>query len=271
LDYCFYSTQQFACKASVSVRTLRYYDQVGLLSPSRRTEAGYRLYTDEDLSCLQQILALKFLGFSLDEIKQYLWIGPPALQEALALQKVMMQEKRVQLDTIIQAIEKTERVIQAGQQSWDAIVSVIQVIQMSQTSDWQDKYFTPEQRQKMQEISEKSYTPEQHQKLAARGEWTEADQKVADQKWGAAISELKSLMAAGKDPGSPEAQALAKQWQGLIYSFTQGDPDIATGLNQWWTNFQQLPDEEKPFTFFNSPEEGAYIQKALEIYKQQHP
>jgi DNA-binding transcriptional MerR regulator len=61
---------------SVSIRTLRYYDKVGLLSPSQYTEAGYRLYTDADLLRLQQILALKFLGFSLEEIKHCLQIGP---------------------------------------------------------------------------------------------------------------------------------------------------------------------------------------------------
>src|SRR5438128_10142424 len=74
LDSHFYHTGQFAQKADVSVRTLRYYDKVGLLSPSYYTEAGYRLYTDTDFSRLQQILALKFLGFSLREINQCLRI-----------------------------------------------------------------------------------------------------------------------------------------------------------------------------------------------------
>ncbi len=69
MDQGFYHTSQFAEKASVSVRTLRYYDSVGLLCPAEYTEAGYRLYTDSDLSRLQQILALKFLGFSLEEIQ----------------------------------------------------------------------------------------------------------------------------------------------------------------------------------------------------------
>lgn len=65
LDQHFYFISEFAQKASVSVRTLRFYDKVGLLSPTSYTEAGYRLYTDTDFLRLQQILALKFLGFSL--------------------------------------------------------------------------------------------------------------------------------------------------------------------------------------------------------------
>ncbi len=67
----------------VSVRTLRYYDREGLLAPSQRTEAGYRLYTDGGLARLEQILALKFLGFSLDEIRVYLDASPQGLEEAL--------------------------------------------------------------------------------------------------------------------------------------------------------------------------------------------
>src|SRR5438105_224203 len=87
LDQQFYHIGQFASKASVSIRTLRYYDSVGLLAPSHYTEAGYRLYTSEDLVSLQQILALKFLGFSLEEIKCCLQAGPKGLPEVLAQQK----------------------------------------------------------------------------------------------------------------------------------------------------------------------------------------
>lgn len=73
------------------------------------TETGYRLYTNEDLLHLQQILTLKFLGFSLAEIKAYLQADPVVLQESLAVQKAMMQERREQLDAIIQAIDETEQ------------------------------------------------------------------------------------------------------------------------------------------------------------------
>ncbi|HEY5002165.1 MAG TPA: MerR family transcriptional regulator, partial [Ktedonobacteraceae bacterium] len=92
MDQRFYHSSQFAQKASVTVRTLRYYDKVGLLSPSLYTESGYRLYTNEDLLRLQNILALKFLGFSLEEIRALLQTGPKRLEEVLAQQKAMMEE-----------------------------------------------------------------------------------------------------------------------------------------------------------------------------------
>src|SRR5438876_6182886 len=109
LDSRFYHTAQFAEIASVSVRTLRYYDKMGLLSPSHYTESGYRLYTNEDLLNLQNILALKFLVFSLEEIRTLLRTGPQRLEEVLEKQKAMMKEKRIHITTIIQAIEKKER------------------------------------------------------------------------------------------------------------------------------------------------------------------
>jgi MerR family transcriptional regulator, thiopeptide resistance regulator len=75
LDQRFYQSSQFAQKASVSVRTLRYYDKMGLLSPSQYSKSGYRLYSNEDLLTLQNILALKFLSFSLEEIRLLLQAG----------------------------------------------------------------------------------------------------------------------------------------------------------------------------------------------------
>src|SRR5438067_2015370 len=204
---------------------------MGLLRPAQHTESGYRLYTDADLVRLQQILALKFLGFSLEEIRACLRSGPQRLQEVLAAQKAMMREKRAQIDTIIQAIEETERVVQAGCGTWEPIVRVMEAIQMQQKNDWHNKYFTPEQRQTMEELGRTSYSEEARRRLAARpGAWTEAGQKRLDQQYAWIGTELKRLVAAGADPASPEAQAVAKLQRDLHLEFTQGDPEIEAGL-----------------------------------------
>jgi MerR family transcriptional regulator, thiopeptide resistance regulator len=182
LDRQYYTTSQFAHKASVTARTLRFYDKVGLLSPSQYTEAGHRLYTDEDLWSLQQILALKFLGLSLEEIKVCLQTDPERLQETLATQKVMMREKRSQLDAVIRAIEQAETLLRNNQGNWESLINVIQVMQMEQNKEWVNKYLTPEQQQKMAEISRQSYSPEAAQKLSEWGKnWTEEDQQRATQ------------------------------------------------------------------------------------------
>src|SRR5215469_12153276 len=118
LDRQHYTTSQFAQKAAVTARALRFYDKVGLLSPSEHNEAGYRLYSDEDLWSLQQILALKFLGFSLEEIKVCLQKNRERLQETLAMQKALMQEKRSQLDAVLRAIEQAEVLLKSNQGDW---------------------------------------------------------------------------------------------------------------------------------------------------------
>lgn len=80
--------QQVAKQIGISVRTLRYYDQIGLLPTMAKTEGGHRLYTEEDLKKLQQILFLKEMGFRLDDIKQMLqkqdWNWASSLKSQLA-------------------------------------------------------------------------------------------------------------------------------------------------------------------------------------------
>jgi len=236
-----------------------------LLSPSCYTEAGYRLYSDDDLLTLQQILALKFLGLSLDEIKVCLLHGPTRLQEALALQKRLMAEKRAQLDTVIQALTETEKLLQTNRCDWDAIVSVIQVLQMEQNKEWVKKYFTDEQRQQMTQLSEQSYSDAARQKMAQWGEWTEENQRKVDAQYASLTTEVKRLFSEGADPGSPAAQMAAKMQIDLLLSFTKGDPDIEAGLGQWWQNFSQLPPEQQPMQSPYSSDEWNFLNKAMEI------
>jgi DNA-binding transcriptional MerR regulator len=255
----------------VTRRTLRYYDRVGLLSPAEHTEAGYRLYAEEDLFRLQQILALKFLGFSLEEIKTFLRGGPQRLPEALAQQKAMLREKRRQLDAILKALDETEALLRAGEACWEAIARVIQAIQMEQQKDWVKKYFTDDQQQKMEELSQSAYSAEAREKLNLRGPWTEQDQQRAQEQWAYLATEARRLAAAGADPAGPEAQALAKLKCDLLSAFTQGDPEIATGLNRFWEQFNALPQADRPFD--SSPFDAGtagndLLNQALAIYQQ---
>lgn len=268
MDQRFYHTSEFARKAAVSVRTLRYYDQVGLLPPSHHTAAGHRLYTDEDLSCLQQILALKFLGLPLEEIKRWQQTGPHRLPEILALQKAMMQEKRAQIDAVIKAIEETEHQLHTAPCSWDALIKTIQVIQMGNNQNWVKKYFTEEQLKTMEDLSQQSYSAEARQKKASQSPWTEEDQHWIDAQYAQLHTELKRLVASGADPASPEAQAVAKQQDELIFSFTQGDPEIEAGLKNWWTNFYNLPSAQRPLQPPYSDAEAAFLQQVTRIYQQ---
>jgi len=257
-----------ARRASVSVRTLRYYDKVGLLSPSHCSESGYRLYSEGDMVRLQYILVLKSLGFSLKEIKTCLQTGPEGLQDVLARQKALMLERRSHIDAIILAIEAAEKLPESGQSGLDQIMGAIRVIMMELKPYWANKYLTPEQRLYMRELARKSYSGDALRKLADRG-WSEDDHRLFHQRYNVFRAELKKLAAEGADPASPEAQALARLLREIIDGRSQGDPDILAGMKKSWENYIGLPDERKPQAY-RIEEERSFIKKAMAVmYKEQ--
>ncbi|MEC0244180.1 MerR family transcriptional regulator [Paenibacillus dokdonensis] len=93
--------------AGISVRTLHHYDEIGLLCPSQTTEAGYRIYSDEDLTQLQQILFFRELDFPLKQIREIVSRPEFKRQEAMELHHKLLLEKRVRLERMIETLEKT--------------------------------------------------------------------------------------------------------------------------------------------------------------------
>jgi DNA-binding transcriptional MerR regulator len=100
-----YTVGDVATLAHVSVRTLHHYDEVGLLAPSERSEAGYRLYTDGDLERLQQVLLYKELGFALDEIREIM--ADPAFdrRDALIAQRDLIAGRAKRLEAVLDLID----------------------------------------------------------------------------------------------------------------------------------------------------------------------
>jgi DNA-binding transcriptional MerR regulator len=262
-----YRTGEFARKASVSERTLRYYDRLGLLSPSSYSEAGYRLYSDADFPRLQQILGLKYLGFSLEEIRRCLNSSPMRFKDALAVQKAMLEERKKHLEAIIQAIERTEARLEEPVQDWEPIIKIFEVMQMNDKQEWMKKYFSDEQADKMNELSEAAYSDADRQKLADWGQgWSEADQADASRRWDELYQEAKSLADAGRDPAGAEAQALAERWMALVNEFTRGDAAITAGLQKFWQQMAELPERERPLPKILNNRQQAFVDQALAIY-----
>ena len=224
---------------------------------------------------LQQILALKFLGFSLEEIRICLRKDPSQAANILKRQRAMMQERRRQIDAIVLAIDRAQPLVQRDRCDWQAIVGVIHVIQMEQQRDWAKKYFSEDGMKQMEELSKTSYSEEARQKLAAR-EWTEADQEKASAQWALVAAESKRLAESGADPAGKEAQAVAKLKHDLLFAFTQGDPEIESGLRQFWQNHNALPGDQQPLkplvpteVFPGSPDTGArFLERATKIYQE---
>ncbi|MGE1130192.1 MerR family transcriptional regulator [Bacillus wiedmannii] len=104
-----YSIGEFSEKTGVSIRTLHYYDEIGLLKPVKNPSSGHRLYTKQDEIILQQIVSFKFLGYSLEKISEI--INSPIfnvdLYESLKIQKKAFEDKREHIETVLKAINHT--------------------------------------------------------------------------------------------------------------------------------------------------------------------
>ena len=128
-----YSSGKFAEKAHVTLRTIRYYDKMNLLKPSMHTEAGARLYSDQDFAKLQQILLFKYLGFSLEEIREMTLASadPHFLNESLKIQKRLLQERQEELQSMILAVDQTSAALEQKHEiDWEQMLNLIHLTDM---------------------------------------------------------------------------------------------------------------------------------------------
>lgn len=237
-----YQASEFARLTGVTVRTLHHYDRMGLLKPSGRTAAGYRLYGTGDFARLQQVVTLKFIGLPLKQIKRLLDHGALDLSTTLRLQREILVEKRRRIAAAIEVIEQAEEVVASGREPIiEALARIIEVIEMQNNWDWVKKY----------------YTEEQLAELAARG--TPEVLERGQREWAALIKEVEQAVAEGVDPSSERAQSLAARWNGLIEEFTGGNPEILANLKRLYADQSNWPaGAQKPYT----DDVGSFIYQA---------
>ncbi|HXH55575.1 MAG TPA: MerR family transcriptional regulator [Gammaproteobacteria bacterium] len=131
----------------VSVQTLHHYDRTDLLKPSVRLANGYRVYSEKDLLQLQQIIALKFFGFELSQIKALL-TGSAGMLEHFSAQAQFLQQKA---NTLLNASETLKSIISGVKDNksipWETIIQLIEVYRMTQQLEhsWVKEIFTPEE------------------------------------------------------------------------------------------------------------------------------
>lgn len=126
---------EIAKKAGVSQKAVRLYDEKGLLKPTEYSEGNYRLYDKEALEILEKIVALKQIGFSLEEIRDNLVAGDAKdIEEALRMQLAVMEEKRYRIDMVIDAINRT--LARKGETlDWDDVAGIVQSVTVDQNAD----------------------------------------------------------------------------------------------------------------------------------------
>jgi DNA-binding transcriptional MerR regulator len=163
-----YQAREFAELAGVTVRTLDHYDRLGLLKPSYRSDAGYRLYSQRDLAQLEQIVILKFLGLPLKSIGKLLKSEPGSLRDVVERQHEALADRRQELDRTIEAIHAARTTLDANHQpDWTLITQIIKRVGMQNDTDWTAKYFNDEAKVKVRE-RKKLWSPELQERVTLR-------------------------------------------------------------------------------------------------------
>ncbi len=132
----YYSSGQFARMANVTLRTIRYYDKQDILKPSFVSEAGARFYTDKDFARLQQVLLLKYLGFSLEDIKEMLIgeVDDHFMMNSLNIQLKLVQDKIEQMQLVEKAIRDTaEEIRREHAIDWNQMLDLIHLTGMEKS------------------------------------------------------------------------------------------------------------------------------------------
>ncbi len=235
----------FADEAGVSVRTRRVYDRLGLLKPAALTKSGYRLYGDAKLKRLEHILALRFVGFNLEQIKEPLAGSNRPLTVALRMQRNVIAREKRRLESALAAIDEAERALADAQDAerWQVLRKIIEVFIVENDWSWTQNYYSEETR-----------------------EWIDAQRRSApkgvieqgERDWAILLADVAAAVASALNPSSPEAQALAYRWRGLVAHFTQGDAEIARELNRLWSDTTKRP---RP----RSDEADAFMQEGIEL------
>jgi DNA-binding transcriptional MerR regulator len=210
-----YLIREFAKLTKVTVRTLHYYDQIGLLKPSFERPNGYRVYTDADLLKLQQIVTLKFMGFSLDGIRRLLDSKGYEAVKSLKVQAEAVKDEIARLREASRAIEQVlVRLEKDGRIHRQKLIKIMEVIQMGEDvkKGWHEKFFSEAD---LKEFG-KNYSPEAM--IAYQNRWT------------ALIEEVKKNI--GLDPASEKAQDLGRRWTALLDEAYGGHPELKTKIAQ---------------------------------------
>lgn len=132
----YYSSGEFAKMAHITKKTLRYYDEHHILKPSFLTESGARFYSDEDFARLQQILLLKYLGFSLDDIREMTISDSDYhfMADSLNLQLKLVQDRIEQLQIVENAIKDTAKAIAEEHTiDWNQMLNLIHLTGMEKS------------------------------------------------------------------------------------------------------------------------------------------
>ena len=237
--------------AGVTVRTLHHYDHIGLLRPGKETQAGYRLYTEEDLERLQQILFFKELDFSLKEIKDILDSPDYDRKKTLEKHHKLLLKKKDRLEKIIKSVENTIDSINGGKRMDNR--EMFDGFDMSEIEEYKEKYA-----EEVRNTYDKEVVDECQQKTA---NYTEEDWAVIQAKGNEIYKKLASLM--DRNPDDPQVQQIIGEYREYITAnFYNCTLEIFRGLGDLYINDPRFTKN------IDKVKEGLseYLRKAMHIY-----
>ena len=240
-----YRARAFARITGVTVRTLQYYDRLGLLRP-RRTQAGYRLYGDADQEALRLIRVLKFIGLPLKQIRMMLRGKPAQLAEALRTQQGVLKTRRAALDQAIGTLAELERILESrGSIAGARLQTIVRTISPQTTSDQRTQYVY-QLKGKVERMKDNLGRAKQFADLCRDIE--------------ASLEE---------DPSSAGVQQLAARWIELGAEPMGFDPLVHRAAGQMFREAFASAGDLKPFVpRFEDPKIATFIQNALAVRPQ---
>ncbi len=232
-----------ARRTGLTVRTLHHYDEIGLLSPSARTDAGHRLYGPDDVSRLYQIVALRSVGLPLDAIRLVLDEAASPL-EAVERQLAFLRETVEQQQRLVERLEGIAAQVRAAQPV--AVDDFLHTIHLTT-------------------MFEKHYTPEQLETLKQRRAEVGDDRITAvQQEWADLFAEFDRHREAGTPATDPANEPLVQRAEALIAEFTGGN----AGIRQSLSNAVQQ-DRSAMYKAWGIDEAlGAYYGEAMAAFEQ---
>ncbi|GGM12877.1 MerR family transcriptional regulator [Deinococcus aerophilus] len=215
---------EVALLTRLSARTLHHYDDIGLLKPGGRSEAGYRLYTPADLARLWRVLSYRELGFPLAEIARVLDAPPGGEVEALRTQVALLRERARRAEATLQAALTYLQAAERGEG-----VSMTNAEFKEMFDGFNPAEHEAEARGRWGE------TDAYRQSAARTGRYSRADWEAVRAEMDALSARYLTLLRAGTPPGSPEARAVAADHRAHISArYYDAPPGMMRGLAQMW-------------------------------------
>lgn len=209
--------------ASISVRTLHHYDEIGLLTPDEVTSAGYRLYSDANLETLQQILFFRELDFSLKEIKSIITNPSFDREEALQMHRRILLEKRQRLDQMIATIDRS-------------VLHMRGDIHMTTKEQFEGFNFSknPYEQEARERWGDEA-VEKANQKLQGK---SAQEQKALSDEMNEIYTRLAELRH--NDPASNEAQAGIAEWYAYLNTMGNYSAEAFRGLGQMYVEDERF-------------------------------